>query len=78
MGRVGYMLLKKNSVHSFIISVVRRPGVGARVGAQGAVERPLRRLATFDESVVWRCVSRNSLMTFAREPFGPFFCGMAW
>jgi hypothetical protein len=39
---------------------------------------PFNRFATFEESVVWRCVSRSSLITFARDPFGPFFCGMAW
>lgn len=74
----GYMFAKKNSVLSLIISVVSRPGVGARVGEHGEVARPLRRLATLEERVVCRWVSRSSLMTFAREPLGPFFWGMAW
>jgi hypothetical protein len=72
------MFAKKNSIHSFTISFVRRPGVGARVGLHGGDEIPFNLFATLEERVVCRCVSRNSLITFAREPFGPFFCGIAW
>ena len=72
------MFVKKNSIHSFVISLVMRPGVGARVGLHGGLEMPFNRFATLDERFVCRWVSRSSLMTFAREPFGPFFCGMAW
>jgi len=71
------MLAKKNSIHSRIISLVNKPGVGARDGAQGGLFRPCKRFATFVERVDWRCVSRNSLITFALDPLGPFFCGMA-
>lgn len=72
------MWAKKKSVQSRIISEVRRPGVGASAGLHGDVVRPLSRPATLEERVVCRWVSRSSLMTFAREPLGPFFWGMAW
>lgn len=78
MGIVGYMFAKKNSIHSLTISLVRRPGVGARFGLHGGLLMPFRRFATLEERVVWRCVSRSSLMTLALEPLGPFFWGMAW
>ena len=78
MGSVGYMLAKKKSMQSLTISPVRRPGDGERVGLHGGLLIPFNRFATFEESVVCRCVSRSSLITFARDPFGPFFCGMAW
>lgn len=78
MGRVGYIFAKKNSMHSLIMSFVRRPGVGVSVGLHGGLLIPFNRFATFEERVLCRCVSRSSLMTFALDPLGPFFCGMAW
>jgi len=78
MGNVGYMFAKKKSMQSLIMSLVRRPGVGASVGLHGGLLTPFNRFATFEERVVCRWVSRNSLITLARDPLGPFFWGMAW
>lgn len=77
MGIIVYILVKKNSMHSLTISFVRRPGVGARLGLEGGLLMPFRRFWTLADRLVCRCVSRSSLMTFAREPLGPFFWGMA-
>lgn len=74
---VGYMFAKKNSIHSLAISLARRPGVGDSVGLHGGLLIPFNRLCTLAERLVCLCVSRSSLMTFALEPLGPFFCGIA-
>jgi hypothetical protein len=78
MGSVGYMFVKKKSTQAAIMSLVKRPGVGASVGGHGGHNRPCSRFATLVERVDCRWVSRSSLMTFALEPFGPFFWGIAW
>lgn len=72
-----YILAKKKSMLSLAISPVIRPGVGAKVGLQGGFAIPLIRFWTFAERLVCRCVSRNSLMTLALDPLGPFFWGIA-
>lgn len=65
-----------------MISFVNNPGVGASVGAHsgGGLAKAFpasRRACAFEERADWRFCSRSSEMTFAREPLGPFFCGMA-
>lgn len=82
IGIVGYMLTKKKSMHCATISFVNSPGVGASVGAHsgGGLAKAFpasRRACALDERADWRFCSRSSEMTFAREPLGPFFCGMA-
>lgn len=74
---IGYMLAKKNSMHSLAISLANKPGVGDSVGLHGGLLIPFNRLWTFADKLVCRCVSRSSLITFALEPLGPFFCGIA-
>lgn len=74
---VGYMCAKKNSMLSLISSFDSNPVLGCSDGVHGGLLMPLRRLWTFAERLVARCVSRNSLMTLALDPFGPFFWGMA-
>ena len=68
-------------MHCATISFVNNPGVGASVGAHGgglAYAFPAsRRACALEERADWRFCSRSSEMTFAREPLGPFFCGMA-
>jgi hypothetical protein len=72
------MFAKKNSIDTFMVSFVRRPGVGASDGEHGGLCTPCNRFASFVERVVCLWVSRNSLITFALDPLGPFFCGIAW
>lgn len=72
MGTVAYILLKKKSMHVVIMSPVNSPGVGASVGGKPGVY-PFSRPCTLLLNVLCRCVSLNSLITFALDPFGPFF-----
>lgn len=74
---IEYMLPKKKSIASFTSSGAKMPWLGAKEGAHGGVAMPFRRLCTFADRLVARCVSRSSLITFALDPLGPFFCGMA-
>lgn len=73
----GYTLLKKKSTDSFTISGVSSPGDGARLGLIGGEAIPFIRFATLEDKEVCRWVSRSSDMTLARDPFGPFFWGIA-
>jgi len=77
MGMLGCMWAKKKSRHSLTVSADSRPDVTWAEGAGAGPETPFRRFWTLAERLVWRCVSRSSLMTLAREPLGPFFWGMA-
>lgn len=81
IGIVGYIFTKKKSMHCATISFVNNPGVGASVGAHcGGLAYAFpasRRACALEERADWRFCSRSSEMTFAREPLGPFFCGIA-
>lgn len=77
IGACGYRLSKKNCAQSLTSSLVRRPGVGARLEDVGGHAMPFILFWTLADKLVCLCVSRNSLITLAREPLGPFFCGIA-
>lgn len=64
-------------MQSLMSSLDSKPVLGDSEGVHGGLCMPFMRLCTLAERLVARCVSRSSLMTLAREPLGPFFCGMA-
>ena len=73
MGIMGYMWAKKKSMQALRVSLGSTRGFGV---TPGPVAMPAMPFCSFIV-MAWRCVSLSSLMTLAREPLGPFFCGIA-